>query len=93
MNLQLNPVSESEALRSCNLPATPRWRNFLRTKLAFAESGAGKIYNSDDVDQLAAKIGDFARETARPGEQASNSTPIDSASSSRRKGELLNRLA
>lgn len=68
MNLQMNPISESEALRTLNLPSTESYRNFLRSKLPHATAGKSRIYNSEDVDQLSAKIGDFAAETARHAE-------------------------
>jgi hypothetical protein len=49
-------ITESQALRSCNLPDTPHWRNWLRSKLAPQEISTGRIYDRAMVDLLAAKI-------------------------------------
>ena len=60
MEFFVDIVSESEALRRCNLPATPRWRKFLRGELAHQDAGVGKVYEQETVDALARKVRDFA---------------------------------
>lgn len=66
MTTPLDPiVSESAALRACNLPSTPRWRAWLREQLAHVESGGGFVFRKSDVDGIAAKIGSFAASTFR----------------------------
>jgi|TARA_B110000881_G_scaffold178730_1_gene164163 hypothetical protein len=67
MDFLVDIISESEALRKCNLPATPRWRNWLRAKLANKDMGVGKVYDSHAVDALSRKVGDFVKDT----------TPVD----------------
>ena len=51
-------------MRQLNLPSTPRWRNWLRTKLPSKEMGVGKVYDSSAVDALSPEVGDFAKDTA-----------------------------
>ncbi len=84
--------SESESLRKCNLPATPHWRNWLRSKLPAQSAGGGLVYPKYAVDGLAAQIGDFARATNPPEEAApprtATSAPIDG-----NPRPLANRLA
>ena len=58
-------TSESQALRACNLPSTPKWRHWLRDHLPHTESGGGTIYSERAVADLAAKIGGFAAATAQ----------------------------
>lgn len=61
--------TESEALRTCNLPATQNWRDWLRSQLPSQEISTGRIYDSALVAHLASKIGDFARATNPPEEE------------------------
>lgn len=69
------PISESQALRACNLPDTPHWRNWLRSNLAPQEISTGRIYDRSLVDLLAGKIGDFARATNPPEERQATPEP------------------
>jgi hypothetical protein len=50
-------LSESEALRRCNLPATPRWREWLRGQLPHSEAGGGILYTERSVTDLSNKMG------------------------------------
>lgn len=49
-------ITESAALRACNLPDTPHWRNWLREKCQPQEISTGRVYDAGLVDHLAAKI-------------------------------------
>jgi hypothetical protein len=54
----LPPVaSESAALRSLDLPSTPKWRRWLRSRLPHVESGGGYVYPESAVAELAANAG------------------------------------
>lgn len=88
MDFLVDVISESEALRRCNLAATNRWRSFLREKLPHNETQGGKLYPEAAVDALAAKIGDFAAETM-PHVESSDPKP---AGRSSRPLTLKNRL-
>jgi hypothetical protein len=84
MDFLVDVISESESLRRLNLAATPRWRNWLRTKLPNKEIGVGKVYDSGAVDAFSRKAGDFAKDT----------TPVDElknlpVSTSRELDEIL----
>lgn len=70
MAFYVDIISESEALRKLNLPATPRWRSYLREKLPHHDMGAGKVYDVHAVDALFRKIGDFAKATSFADEPA-----------------------
>ena len=77
-------LSESEALRACNLAATPTWREWLRRNLPSQEISTGRIYSRDAVSALHAKIrclaGDPAPEAPEPQREAprhATSAPID----------------
>ena len=70
-------MTESEALRNCNLPSTPRWRSFLRDKMPARAAGSSTVYLARDVRSLADKIADFAAETMPLAEHRQNSTAID----------------
>jgi hypothetical protein len=57
MSTPLPPlVSESEALRVCNLPSTPRWRDWLRETLDPIELTSGNVYERSSVRSLARKV-------------------------------------
>ncbi|MDB4521416.1 hypothetical protein N9080_04420 [Akkermansiaceae bacterium] len=58
----LDIISESAALRRCNLPATNRWRNHLRRNLPHHEMGNGKVYNEHQVNAFSKNIPDLADE-------------------------------
>ncbi len=57
-------VTESAALRKCNLPSTPRWRAWIRKTLDPVEVGGGMVYETGSVRRLARKIGSFCAATA-----------------------------
>lgn len=80
--------SESEALRKCNVPSTPRWRAFLRDQIEARSAGGSTVYPVFEVELLAAKIGDFAAETM-PHVESSDPKPADRSS---RPLTLKNRL-
>jgi hypothetical protein len=56
--------SESEALRRCNLPSTPHWRDWIRRTLPHSSAGGGNFYDAESVRILAEKVGAFASATA-----------------------------
>lgn len=82
MDILTDIVSESEALRKCNLPSTPRWREFLRERLDFREAGGGKVYNEHAVNALAEKVADFASEIIPQGK----CEPVSSNTREERRG-------
>jgi hypothetical protein len=51
-------LSESEALRRCNLPATSRWRAWIRHHCPRREVSGGWVYRADYVRELVGKIRD-----------------------------------
>jgi hypothetical protein len=51
-------LSESEALRECNLPATSRWRAWIRHHCPRREVSGGWVYRADYVRELIEKIRD-----------------------------------
>jgi hypothetical protein len=55
-------ISESEALRMANLPATPKWRSFLRARLGGEQVAGGVVYDRFEAEILARKIGPFAKD-------------------------------
>ena len=75
------PITESQALRTCNLPDTPHWRNWLREKLAPQEISTGRIYDRGLVDHLAEKIrplaGSPAPEPQREAPRHATSAPVE----------------
>ena len=73
MEIISDVITESEALRKCNLPSTSRWRAFMREKLPHGSAGNGIIYNEADVKKLAARIAEIPDEL-RPPEVSSTST-------------------
>jgi hypothetical protein len=54
--------SESETLRKLNLPATPRWRAFLREQLNPEQVAGAVVYERTEAESLAHRIADFAAE-------------------------------
>lgn len=76
-------VSESAALRTLNLPATDRWKRYLRETLPFSETQAGRLYPQVAVDRLAEKVADFAAETMPLVEESSSSTSTSRSNSTR----------
>ena len=79
-------LTESEVLRKCNLAATPRWREFLRQRLAHEKAGQSIVYAADEAEALAEQVADFAAETNK---FVSDSTPA--TSTSRTRGGLQTR--
>ncbi len=65
--------SESESLRRCNLASTPRWREFLRSRLEPLPTSTGTFYDSEEVEALARKISEIPDEL-RPTEDTSTLT-------------------
>ncbi|MCH1498800.1 MAG: hypothetical protein L7U83_07005 [Akkermansiaceae bacterium] len=63
MEFFVDIISESESLRRLNLAATPRWRNWLRTKLHNKDMGVGKVYDSHAVEGLVRKMDSAAKDT------------------------------
>ncbi len=76
-------VSESQGLRMLDLPATPHWRNFLRRQLPSTSTGAGNLYDRFAVQELAARISDFAA--------ATNPPEVSSTSTRATAGDLIDR--
>ena len=87
------PLTESQALRACNLPDTPHWRNWLRGKLSPQEISTGRIYDRGLVERLAEKIRPLAgsptpepqRQTAPDPPRVGFSSPTDSGIKPRTK--------
>ncbi len=65
--------SESESLRRLNLPATPRWRAFVRLRLEVFPTANGNFFDKGDVDELAARIREIPEEVM-PTEETSTPT-------------------
>ena len=49
-------ISESQALRTCNLPDTPHWRGWLRRNLPSNDISTGKLYDRALVNGVAEKL-------------------------------------
>lgn len=49
-------ISESQALRVCNLPDTPHWREWLRRNLQSTDVSTGKLYDRALVADVAGKL-------------------------------------
>lgn len=91
-------ITESAALRACNLPDTPHWRNWLREKCSPQEISTGRVYDGGLVDHLAAKIRPLAGNPApAPQREAPTgiqfSAPVDSGRLPRTERQLQNRIA
>lgn len=74
--------SESETLRKCNFPATPKWREWLRARLTPEFCGNQVLYRADEVEILAAQVADFAAEIGLGGEY----NPVSSNTREERRG-------
>lgn len=89
-------ISESQALRTCNLPDTPHWRGWLRKNLQSHDVSTGRLYQRDLVEQIATKIAPMAGTPKREEPAIRFSGPVDSGHAASPKPDerrLENRLA
>ena len=83
-------ISESQALRACNLPDTPHWREWLRRNLQSTDVSTGKLYDRALVADVAAKLAPMQprQSPVRTDQDAGEcrvSVPVDSGVSVRPK--------
>ena len=69
-------ITESQALRLCNLPATASWRSWLRNHAASQELTTGKIYSRSAIEALAEKIKPLTSDIVLPPEEPEQPAPI-----------------
>ncbi len=68
-------ITEAQALRLVNLPATANWRQWLRDHAASQELTTGRIYSRSAIEALAAKIQPLTADIQLPPEEPEAPTP------------------
>jgi hypothetical protein len=68
-------ITEAQALRLCNLPATANWRSWLRNHAASQELTTGRIYSRSHVEALADKVRQVTMDIKLPPEEPEQPAP------------------